>query len=62
MVLGSSPRCPGCRSPQNVATAVLHSLNPRLAAVVGIAIVAVRGAGIVPIRRRWDQMLTRIES
>ena len=44
---------------QNVVNAVLYA---SLAAVVGIAIVAIGGGGIAPMRQRWESTLTKVEA
>ncbi|MCW2581628.1 MAG: rane protein of unknown function [Klenkia sp.] len=44
---------------QNVVNAVLYAT---LAAVVGIAIVAVGGGGIAPMRQRWESTLAKVEA
>jgi hypothetical protein len=43
---------------QNVVNAVLYA---SLAAVVGIAIVAIGGGGIAPMRQRWESTLAKVE-
>jgi hypothetical protein len=46
-----------------IAPAIVHGLfYAILAIVVGVAIVAVGGAGIIPMRRIWDRSLTRVEA
>lgn len=44
---------------QNVVNAVLYA---SLAAVVGVAVVAVGGGGIVPMRQRWENTLTKMDA
>lgn len=44
---------------QNVVNAVLYA---SLAAVVGIAIVAIGGGGIAPMRQRWESTLAKVEA
>jgi len=44
---------------QNVVNAVLYA---SLAAVVGIAVVAVGGGGIAPMRQRWESTLAKVEA
>ncbi|SDO99917.1 Conserved TM helix [Klenkia soli] len=44
---------------QNVVNAVLYA---SLAAVVGIAVVAVGGGGIAPMRQRWETTLAKVEA
>lgn len=43
---------------ENVVNAVMYAV---LAALVGIAVVAVGGGGITPMRRRWEQALARYD-
>jgi hypothetical protein len=46
-----------------IAPAIVHGLfYAILAIIVGVAIVAVGGAGIVPMRRIWERSLTRVEA
>lgn len=46
-----------------IATAVVNAvLYAVLAAAVGIAVVAVGGGGIAPMRRRWDNVLASYDS
>jgi hypothetical protein len=46
-----------------IAPAIVHGLfYAILAIVVGVAIVAVGGAGIGPMRRIWERSLTRVEA
>ena len=44
---------------QNVVNAVLYA---SLAAIVGIAVVAIGGGGIAPMRQRWETTLARVEA
>ncbi|GAA4301466.1 mechanosensitive ion channel family protein [Klenkia terrae] len=44
---------------QNVVNAVLYA---SLAAVVGIAVVAIGGGGIAPMRQRWETALAKVEA
>jgi len=44
---------------ENVVNAVLYA---SLATIVGIAIVAVGGGGITPMRSRWENALTKVEA
>ncbi len=44
---------------QNVVNAVLYAT---LAALVGVVVVAVGGGGIVPMRARWENALTKVEA
>ena len=44
---------------QNVVNAVLYAV---LVAVVGVVVVAVGGGGIVPMRQRWENALSRVEA
>jgi hypothetical protein len=44
---------------QNVVNAVLYAT---LAAIVGIAVVAVGGGGIAPMRQRWESTLAKVEA
>lgn len=44
---------------QNVVNAVLYAT---LAALVGVVVVAVGGGGIVPMRQRWENALSKVES
>lgn len=44
---------------QNVVNAVLYAV---LVAVVGVVVVAVGGGGIVPMRQRWENALTKVEA
>ncbi|MCO7218339.1 hypothetical protein [Klenkia sp. PcliD-1-E] len=44
---------------QNVVNAVLYAT---LAAVVGIAVVAIGGGGIAPMRQRWESTLAKVEA
>jgi hypothetical protein len=47
----------------NIAPAIVHGLfYAILAIIVGVAVVAVGGAGIVPMRRIWERSLTRMEA
>ncbi len=43
---------------QNVVNAVLYA---SLAAIVGIAVVAIGGGGIAPMRQRWETTLAKVE-
>ncbi|HWQ91177.1 MAG TPA: hypothetical protein VN673_05865 [Clostridia bacterium] len=46
----------------NIAPAIVNGLfYAMLAVVVGSAIVAVGGGGILPMRAQWEKMMTRIE-
>ncbi|MCO7220974.1 hypothetical protein, partial [Klenkia sp. PcliD-1-E] len=44
---------------QNVVNAVLYAI---LVAVVGVVVVAVGGGGIVPMRQRWENALSKVEA
>ncbi|QNG37013.1 hypothetical protein F1C76_10790 [Geodermatophilaceae bacterium NBWT11] len=44
---------------QNVVNAVLYAT---LAALVGVVVVAVGGGGIVPMRQRWENALSKVEA
>jgi hypothetical protein len=44
---------------QNVVNAVLYAV---LVAVVGVVVVAVGGGGIVPMRQRWENALSKVEA
>jgi hypothetical protein len=44
---------------QNVVNAVLYA---SLAAIVGIAVVAIGGGGIAPMRQRWETTLAKVEA
>jgi hypothetical protein len=46
-----------------IAPAIVHGLfYAILAIIVGVAVVAVGGAGIIPMRRIWERSLTRMEA